>query len=156
MVCPVNSEIVRMDRMAWQGCFRKKRGLFMLFSWLNTQNMVCKQHLRISEFDTGMLLPEFISRAFSALWSRMKPFRSENKKIKICPNWQKLDSFHIYILQSIQNNHYYMVFENLLNTFACSNFLGKFVKFTNMVCDFTSFTGQNPNQNWSYPTCIQK
>ena len=40
-----------------------------------------------------------------ALWFRMKPFRSENKKKKkICLNWQKSDSFHIYILQSIQIN----------------------------------------------------
>ena len=39
-----------------------------------------------------------------ALWSRMKPFRSENKNIQFCPNCQNSDSFHVCILQSIQIN----------------------------------------------------
>ena len=49
-------------------------------------------------------LPRFFT-PYTALWFRMKPFCSENKKMQNCPDFEKDDIFHIYIIWTIHINH---------------------------------------------------
>ena len=42
---------------------------------------------------------------YTALWFRMKPFRSENKKMQNCPDFEKNYIFHIYIIWTVHINH---------------------------------------------------
>ena len=52
----------------------------------------------ITEQKYALVLINFVKLSRStALWFRMRSFRSENKKMQNCANFEKNDIFHIFI-----------------------------------------------------------